>query len=60
MVRMPKPALRTLDTRSARPPEKKADAELLTPEHRAWRLPSCVVPAITPLRRSDPGTEGRR
>jgi hypothetical protein len=33
---------RTLDTRSARPPEKKADAELLTPEHRA-RLPSCVV-----------------
>lgn len=35
MVRMPKPALRTLDTRCARPPEKKAHAELLTPEHRA-------------------------
>jgi hypothetical protein len=34
MVRMLKPALRTLDTRAARPPEKKADAELLTPEHR--------------------------
>jgi hypothetical protein len=30
MVRVPKPALRTLDTPSARPPEKKADAELLT------------------------------
>jgi hypothetical protein len=28
------PALRTLDTRTARPPEKKADAALLTPENR--------------------------
>lgn len=37
MVRMLKPALRTLDTRTARPPEKRADPELLTPEHRAWR-----------------------
>jgi hypothetical protein len=42
MVRMLKPTLRTLDTPSARAQEKKADAELLTPEHRA-RLPSCVV-----------------
>jgi hypothetical protein len=37
MVRMLKPALRTLDTRAARPPLKKADAELLTAEHSAWR-----------------------
>jgi hypothetical protein len=46
MVRMPKPALRTLDTRTARPPEKRADPELLTPEHRAWRLLFCVVLVI--------------
>lgn len=38
MVRMLKPAPRTLDIRTARPPEKRADPELLTtPEHRAWR-----------------------
>ncbi len=28
--------LGTLDTRTARPAPKQADAELLTPEHRAW------------------------
>jgi hypothetical protein len=37
MVRMLKPALRTLDTRTAKPSPKRADPELLTPEHRAWR-----------------------
>lgn len=30
------PRLGTLDTRTARPAPKVADAELLTPEHRAW------------------------
>jgi hypothetical protein len=34
---MLKPALRTLDTRTAKPSPKRADPELLTPEHRAWR-----------------------
>ena len=33
-----KPALTALDTRTARPPPKTADAELATPEHQAWRL----------------------
>jgi 5-methylcytosine-specific restriction enzyme A len=32
-----KPRVAVLDTRSAKPPEKTADAELLTAEHRAWR-----------------------
>ncbi len=32
-----KPRVATLDTRTARPPPKVADAELTTPEHRAWR-----------------------
>lgn len=32
------PRLATLDTRTSRPPPKIADAELLTPEHRAWAL----------------------
>lgn len=32
------PRLKTLDTRTCRPPPKQADAELLTPEHRAWAL----------------------
>ena len=31
-----KPRLSTLDTRTVRPEPKRADAELLTPEHRAW------------------------
>ncbi len=30
-------AIRSIDTRVARPLAKKADAELLTPEHRQWR-----------------------
>lgn len=29
------------DTRTVRPRPKQADAELLTPEHRAWRLAVC-------------------
>lgn len=37
MIKMLRPKLRTLDTRTVRPPAKKADAELLTAEHRAWR-----------------------
>lgn len=32
-----KPRVATLDTRTARPPPKAVDAELTTPEHRAWR-----------------------
>ncbi|MHC2016331.1 HNH endonuclease signature motif containing protein [Methylobacterium sp. CM6247] len=32
-----KPRLGTLDTRTAIPTPKVADAELLTPEHAAWR-----------------------
>src|SRR5690348_14288700 len=36
-----KPRLGTVDTRSVRPPPKTADAALLTPEHRAWRLLVC-------------------
>ncbi|ESY88344.1 HNH endonuclease [Mesorhizobium sp. LNHC220B00] len=32
------PQVRQVDMRTARPIEKKADPELLTPEHRAWRL----------------------
>ena len=31
------PRLGTLDTRTARPAQKVADPELLTPEHKAWR-----------------------
>jgi hypothetical protein len=37
MVRMIQSKVRRIDTRTAKPPPKKADAELLTPEHRAWR-----------------------
>lgn len=33
--------LKTVDTRSVLPPPKTADAELLTPEHKAWRLAVC-------------------
>lgn len=36
-----KPRLRTVDTRTVRPPPKTADHELQTPEHRAWRLVVC-------------------
>lgn len=32
------PRLGTLDTRTARPTPKRADPELLTSEHKAWRL----------------------
>lgn len=32
-----RPRVAVLDTRSAQPPPKTADAELLTAEHRAWR-----------------------
>lgn len=37
MVRTIRPSIATVDMRSARPIEKRADPELLTPEHRAWR-----------------------
>lgn len=37
-LKMAGPRLRTLDTRTARPAPKRADPELLTVEHRAWRL----------------------
>ncbi|TIU02321.1 MAG: HNH endonuclease [Mesorhizobium sp.] len=37
MAKLIKPGLRTVDLRAARPIEKKADPELLTAEHRAWR-----------------------
>jgi hypothetical protein len=36
-----RPRLGTLDTRTARPPAKTADPELLTQEHKAWRLIVC-------------------
>ena len=32
------PRLQSVETRTAIPAAKRADAELLTPEHRAWRL----------------------
>ncbi|HVI30451.1 HNH endonuclease signature motif containing protein [Hansschlegelia sp.] len=32
------PRLRTIDTRTVKPPPKVADAELQTPEHRAWAI----------------------
>jgi 5-methylcytosine-specific restriction protein A len=31
------PSLKTMDTRTVMPPPKRADAELLTADHRAWR-----------------------
>lgn len=37
MARQIKPEIRSLDLRTARPLQKKADPELLTPEHKAWR-----------------------
>jgi hypothetical protein len=33
-----KPRLAVLDTRTAKPPPKQADPELLTEAHRVWRL----------------------
>ena len=36
-MRMLRPRLTTLDTRIVKPVPKKADRELLTPEHRAFR-----------------------
>lgn len=35
-LKMMRPALRTMDTRTVKPLQKRADPELLTPEHRAW------------------------
>ncbi|HVI27594.1 HNH endonuclease [Hansschlegelia sp.] len=32
------PRLRAVDTRTVKPPPKVADAELQTPEHKAWAL----------------------
>lgn len=32
------PRLKAIDTRTVRPAPKRADAELMTAEHRAWRL----------------------
>ena len=37
ILRTVSPTVRTLDMRSARQSEKRADPELLTPEHAAWR-----------------------
>ncbi len=37
MARQLRPTVRRLDIRTAKPALKKADAGLLTPEHRAWR-----------------------
>lgn len=35
------PRVADLDLRRAKPPPKRADAELLTPEHQAWRQAVC-------------------
>ena len=40
-LRTSRPLLATHDTRTAKPRPKQADAELLTPEHRSWRLAVC-------------------
>ena len=32
-----RPSLRAIDTRTVKPPAKRADPELLTAEHKAWR-----------------------
>ncbi len=37
-IRLAKPLVKVADHRTVRPPPKRADPELLTPEHRAWRL----------------------
>ena len=36
MLKTVAPRLRTIDARTARPPAKLADAELLTPDHKRW------------------------
>ena len=41
VLRTSRPRLAAHDTRTARPRPKQADSELLTPEHRAWRLAVC-------------------
>lgn len=38
MVKTVRPLARPRDIRAARPVAKRADAELLTPEHKAWRI----------------------
>lgn len=35
-IRCIRTTIKAIDTRTCRPPPKKADAELLTPEHRRW------------------------
>lgn len=40
-LRTSRPRLAVHDTRTAQPRTKQADAELLTPEHRAWRIAVC-------------------
>lgn len=35
-VRCIRTTIKTIDTRTVKPPAKTADAELLTPEHRQW------------------------
>jgi 5-methylcytosine-specific restriction enzyme A len=40
-LRTSRPLLSVHDTRTVKPRPKQADAELLTPEHRAWRLAVC-------------------
>ena len=37
-IRLAKPLVKVADHRTVRPTPKRADPELLTPEHRAWRL----------------------
>lgn len=40
-LRTSRPRLAVHDTRTSRPRPKQADAELQTPEHRAWRVVVC-------------------
>jgi 5-methylcytosine-specific restriction protein A len=40
-LRTSRPRLAAHDTRTARPRDKQADAELQTSEHRAWRVIVC-------------------
>lgn len=49
------PRLRTLDTRTSRPPPKQADPELLTAEHRAW---ACAVKQRAGWKCEDCGAQG--
>jgi hypothetical protein len=41
VLRTSRPRLAVHDTRTGKPRPKQADAALLTPEHRAWRLAVC-------------------